>query len=114
MPEEATCHAGLQYVWGRIKVQGKFVAATHAGQFRAAETDGDRWPARLAELARVTGISQQELRQAAENVPVLEAAQRQQVRRLLQRVAATFSEIGEERLALLGRLQRIAEMSSYP
>jgi hypothetical protein len=43
---------------------------------------------------------------------VLDEARRRQVPRLLHRVAATFSEIGEERLSLLGRLQRIAEISS--
>jgi hypothetical protein len=33
------------------------------------------------------------------------------VSRLLQRVVGTFSEIGQERLNLLGRLQHIAEVS---
>jgi len=97
-PQLATCHAGLRYVWGRIEVQGEFVAATHAGQFLDAPPDDATWQARIAELAAATGVDGQKLRQALARVPVLDEARRQQVLRLLQRVAATFSEIGEERL----------------
>jgi excisionase family DNA binding protein len=110
----AICHAGLCYVWGKIEVRGELVAATHAGQFLDAPLDGGEWPARLAELATATGIDEQKLRRALARVPVLDETRRQQVPRLLHRVAATFSEIGEERLNLLGRLRRIAEMTGYP
>jgi excisionase family DNA binding protein len=113
-PRLVTCHAGLCYVWGRIEVQGQFVAATHAGQFLDAPPTGVEWPARLAELAAITGIGEQELRQALDRVAVLDETRRQQVPRLLRRVTATFSEIGEERLTLLGRLRRIGEMTGYP
>jgi excisionase family DNA binding protein len=112
-PRPATCHAGLCYVWGRIEVRGALVAATYAGQFLDAPAEGGEWPARLAELAAVTGIDGHKLRQALAHVPVLDEARLLQVPHLLQRVAATFSEIGEERLNLLGRLRRIAEMTGY-
>lgn len=112
-PSLATCHAGLRYVWGRIEVQGEYVAATHAGQFIDSPPTGDQWQARLAELAGVTGIDQHELRQALAGVPVLDETRRQQVPRLLRRVTATFSEIGEERVSLLGRLRHIAEITEY-
>jgi excisionase family DNA binding protein len=111
-PSLATCHAGLRHVWGRIKVQGEYVGATHAGQFIDSPPTGDRWQARLAELASITGIDQQELRKALAGVPVLDKTRRQQVPRLLRRVTATFSEIGEERLSLLSRLRRIAEITA--
>ena len=112
-PSLATCHAGLRYVWGRIEVHGNFVAATQAGQFLDAPPEGSEWPVRLAELAAAIGIDGQKLRQALAHVPVLDEARLLQVPHLLQRVAATFSEIGEERLNLLGRLRRIAEMTGY-
>ncbi|MEJ2733260.1 MAG: PocR ligand-binding domain-containing protein [Anaerolineae bacterium] len=111
-PMLATCHAGLHYVWGRIEVQGQFVAATHAGQFLATPPDGAAWSAGIAELSAATGVGSSRLHRALASVPVLDEARRRQVPRLLHRVAATFSEIGEERLSLLGRLQRIAEISS--
>jgi excisionase family DNA binding protein len=111
-PQVATCHAGLCYVWGRIEVQGQFVAATHAGQFLDGPPDPEAWSARIAELSAATGIDGGKLQQALAHVPVLDEERRQQVPRLLHRVVATFSEIGQERLNLLSRLQRIAEISS--
>lgn len=110
----ATCHAGLCYVWGRIEVQGRFVGATHAGQFLSAPAGDSARPANLAGLAAATGIDEEKLGQALDGVPVLDEARRRQLPALLQRVATTFSEIGEERLSLLGRLRRIAEMTGYP
>jgi excisionase family DNA binding protein len=112
VPQLAFCHAGLHYVWGRIEVQGEFVAAIHAGQFldRPPLLENG-WQERVSALSISTGLDAQCLRDALSCVPVLEAGRLQQMPRLLARVAATFSEIGEERLSLLGRLRRIAEIS---
>lgn len=115
IPELATCHAGLSYVWGWIEVQGTFVAATHAGQFLARPyIDNSTWSERTAELAAATGLDIQKLQDALERVHILSEDRQRQVPRLLQRVTDTFSEIGEERLSLLGRLQRIAEITGQP
>jgi excisionase family DNA binding protein len=114
-PRLATCHAGLGYVWGRIEIQGEFVAAIHAGQFLAQPPARDRtWPDRISELAEATGVAAQRLQGGLGAVHVLDADQQRKVPHLLRRVAATFCEIGEERLNLLGRLQRIAEITEYP
>jgi excisionase family DNA binding protein len=112
IPLLATCHAGLHCACGRIEVQGQFVAATHAGQFLAGPPDGTVWSAGITELSAATGVGRSRLQRALASVAVLDEDRRQQVPRLLHRVTATFSEIGEERLNLLGRLQRIAEISS--
>jgi excisionase family DNA binding protein len=111
-PLLVTCHAGLGFARGRIEVQGHFVAATYAGQFLNRSPVGKRWPALIEELATATGVASERLLQSLMHVPVLDEERRQQMPRLLHRVAATFSEIGEERLNLLGRLQRIAEISN--
>lgn len=112
-PQIAVCHAGLCYAWGRIEVQGRFVAAIHAGQFLTGLTQSDgSWPERIAELSGVTHLEAQVLHRALERVPVLDGHRQRQVPVLLQRVARTFSELGQERLELLGRLQRIAEIST--
>jgi excisionase family DNA binding protein len=94
VPQLAVCHAGLHYVWGRIEVQGEFVAAIHAGQFldRPPLLENG-WQERVVALSVVTGLETQRLRDALACVPVLEAARLQQVPRLLARVAATFSEM---------------------
>lgn len=110
-PQLAICHAGLCYVWGRILIQGEFVAAIHAGQFLDRPPEDGDWPRRIAELAAATGLDPTELRSCLERVPVLDERRREQVPRLLQRTAVTFSEIGEERLSLLGRLRRISEIT---
>ncbi len=111
-PLLATCHAGLCYVWGRIEVHGKFVAATHAGQFLDAAPDDKAWSIVIEELSTAMDIDREKLQKALACLPVLDEGRRQQVPHLVERVAETFSEIGEERLHLLGRLQRIAEISS--
>lgn len=54
------------------------------------------------------------LRRALASVSLLDRDKQKQVPRLLRRVTETFSEIGDERLSLLGRLLSIAEMTQYP
>jgi len=110
-PQLVTCHAGLRYVWGRIEVQGNFVAATYAGQFLQKPPDGGGWSDRIAELSAAVSLGGQDLCACLERIPVLNEVRQEQIPRLLQRVTATFSEIGEERLNLLVRLQRIAEIT---
>ena len=108
----ATCRAGLRYVWGRIIVRGEFVAATHAGQFRDRKLEGEAWDVDTQALSMSTGVQEGRLQRALASVPVLNDHRQTQVSLLLRRVAATFSEISEERLDLLGRLRRIAEIST--
>jgi ligand-binding sensor protein len=111
VPRWDTCHAGLSYVSAHIEVQGQLVAAIHAGQFLDRPPDEEAWADRVTDLSAVAGVDREELRRALASVWVLDEGRRQQVAPLLHRVAATFAEIGEERLGLLGRLQRIAEIS---
>lgn len=112
IPQPVTCHAGLAYVWGRIEVQGRFLAAVHAGQFLAEEPDTGEWLVRLQRISAGTGVSLRALQQALTDVPVLDERRLEQIPRLLHRIALTFSELGEDRLDLLGRLERIAELST--
>jgi excisionase family DNA binding protein len=107
-----TCHAGLLYAQGRIEVRGQFVAVVDAGQFLDRVPEGDGWPARIRELAAATGLEAARLQDALKQVPVLSADRQRQVAYLLSRVAAALCEIGEERLGLLSRLQRIAEITT--
>jgi excisionase family DNA binding protein len=110
-PLLATCHAGLCYVWGRIEVQGQFVSAIHAGQFLDKSPDMETWSVTIRESSAATGVDEKKLKQALASVAVVDEDRQQQIPRLLHRVAETLSEIGEERLNLLDRLQRIAEIS---
>jgi hypothetical protein len=66
----------------------------------------------LAELSHVCGLRRRQLEKALDSVVVLDTERQDQVSHMLQRVAQTFSEMGEERLNLLARLQRISEIST--
>jgi excisionase family DNA binding protein len=107
------CHAGLLYARGRIAVDNELIATTFGGQFLTGpvEGDGDGPLPRLAALARACGLNEDELRAALPTVHRVEGERTARVIHLLQKAAQTFSEIGQERLSLLNRLRRIAEMT---
>jgi excisionase family DNA binding protein len=108
----ATCHAGLSYLSAPIQVQDRVVALIHAGQFLAGTSEARAGhQGALAELAAATGLEIGKLAQALTAVPRLDGGRLQQVSDLLQRVARALAEMAEERLSLVGRLQRIAEIS---
>ena len=105
------CHAGLRCTGGQIEVREEAVALFCAGQFLEEPAGNGGAADRLAALAKATDLDVGTLRQAWRQVPVLDEGQSQKLSHLVQRVARTFSEIGEERLELLGRLRRIAEIT---
>ena len=108
-----TCHAGLLYVSAPIQVSGQVVAITTGCQFAAQPANGseDSWQVSFPALAAELCLPERELQAAADTVRIVPAGYLPRVSRLLRRVADTFSEIGQERLELLGRLQHTAEMS---
>jgi excisionase family DNA binding protein len=107
------CHAGLLCVSAPIEVGVKRVAITAGCQF-VAQVPGEgqhAWRSNLAALADALGLSESDLRGAADSVRLVPEDYLVRVARLLGRVVETFAEIGRERLELLSRLQYIAEMS---
>ena len=110
--EVRRCHAGLLCGGARITVNGEPVAVTAGCQFIRAGS-GEALIARLPVLAVELGVPEDDLRAAVEHVPQLPDESCARVPQLLRRVAATFSDIGQERLALLDRLQRIAEITTF-
>jgi ligand-binding sensor protein len=107
------CHAGLSCVSIPILVEGRPLAITSGCQFVPEPPDGSEpsWHHNLPSLAANLDLSEAELGDAAGTVRVVTEGQLDRVSRLMQRMVDTFSEIGEERLSLLSRLQHIAEMS---
>lgn len=107
------CHAGLLCVSAPVEVDGQRLAITAGCQFSTQAPDAARrtWRARLPALAADLGLAELDLEDAANRVRVVSEGDLARVSRLLGRVADTFSEIGQERLNLLSRLQHIAEMS---
>lgn len=110
-PELHECHAGLKYARGRIEVQDEFVAMVFAGQ---VVTDDDRvaLKAKVPELAARYNLDEARLGRAVGSVHGVPPDDTPRLVRLLQRVAETLSEVGCERLGLLHKLRRIAEITS--
>jgi Sensory domain found in PocR len=108
-----SCHAGLHCVSFPVTVGGQPVALAAACQFTTAGSNGPgpAWQPDLPGLAAGLGLVESDLRAALDSVRRIPENQLPRVVRLLRRVADTFSEIGQERVKLLGRLEKIAEMS---
>jgi excisionase family DNA binding protein len=107
------CHAGLLCVSAPIEVAGQQVAITAGCQFAAqVSAEGQHtWRDNISTLAAELGLSEGDLRMAADTVRLVPDGSLDRVARLLGRVVETFAEIGQERLSLLSRLQHIAEVS---
>ncbi len=107
------CHAGLLCASSAIAVGGQPVAFAVVCQFTTPgpKSSEPEWQSYLPELAASLDLVEAELRTAAGSVRVLAETHLPRVPRLLWRIADTFSEIGQERVNLLGRLEKIAEMS---
>jgi excisionase family DNA binding protein len=100
------CHAGLLCVSRPIQVSGQMVAIAAGCQFAT-----QNWRSNLPVLASDLGLSERNLVAASSSVQGVTEEYLARISGLLQGMALTFSEIGEERLDLLGRLQHIAEVS---
>lgn len=107
------CHAGLLCASAPIEVSGQHVARTAVCQFVAPTGNGAdlAWQRSVPALAADLGLAERELQAATDSVRVVTQGNLDRVPSLVQKVAETFSEIGQERLNLLSRLQHIAEMS---
>jgi excisionase family DNA binding protein len=111
--EPHTCHAGLLCSSAPIIVNDQQVAITTGCQFATQaldSSDQEGWD-RLSALATELGISLGDLEATASAVRIIPQQSLPRVSHLIERVADTFSEIGQERLELLSRLQHISEMS---
>ena len=106
------CHAGLQCASTPIALGGQPVALIAFCQFVAQSPDATpAWQTNLRILAAGLGLSDDVLRAAADSVPTVSEGHQARITRLLQRVADTFSEIGQERWDFVNRLQTISELS---
>jgi excisionase family DNA binding protein len=107
------CHAGLLYVSFPVVVAGQPQAIAAACQFTSPGPNGadPTWQLHLPELAAGIDLAEAELRAAVGSVRAIPANHLPRISRLLRRVADSFAEIGQERVNLLGRLEKIAEMS---
>jgi excisionase family DNA binding protein len=111
-----TCHAGLLGAGEQITTHGKRVGIVVGCQLDLQGGEGLNpvsWREKLSQLASELDVPQKSLHAAAAGVRTIQPDQLPRLTRLVKQVADTFSKIGEERLALLGRLERIAEITHF-
>ncbi len=111
-----TCHAGLLGTGERIVTHGKWVGNVVGCQLGPPDREGINdvgWKDQLSKLASELNLRERDLHAASAGVRTIRSDQLPRVSRLVKQVADTFSKIGEERLALLGRLERIAEITHF-
>lgn len=111
-PQFYTCHAGLHYARARIEIEGELTAMLFAGQFYLEAPDKPEETERVARLAVEYGIEEGLLMEAIQSMRILPLARHARITEWLEQVASTFEDIGEERAELMGRLQRISQMSA--
>jgi excisionase family DNA binding protein len=113
LPRFRRCHAGLLCASVPVVVGGEIAAGFACCQFLAEDSADalEPWGSTLDTVAVRLELDRAELRAASRSVRALSSAEQARLSRLLKRMALTLSEIGQERSALLGRLQSIAEMT---
>lgn len=109
-PRLEKCHAGLTYARGRITVADKFIGMIFGGQFMVGER-ATLSPEKISRVARACDVDETALRQAAQDLRVVEKGRAAQLLEMLQLIADTFCSIGQERYELMTRLKRVAEIA---
>lgn len=107
-PDFATYFAGFHAVSTPVTLDGELVAVLIADQFYADPPGVDDVQHHIEQLATTHHIDAEELSTAMHDIPILDSNKRSLLGSWLRRVADTFEHIGQERAALVGRLQSIA------
>jgi len=110
-PKFVECHAGLKYARARIEIDGELKAMVIAGQFSLSKPSQPEQDARVKLLADRHGIDAAELAVAARDISVLDDRKVRQIGTWMEKIASTFEYFARERLDLVTRLRRIADMS---
>jgi excisionase family DNA binding protein len=111
-PSFQICHAGLSYKRSLIKTNDQPLAWLIAGQFYITAPDREKEAELIEQLADKHNIPSSQLSEAAQKIPVLKRYQQEKVQEWTPKVANTVQSILCERSSLIGRLQKIAELST--
>lgn len=106
------CHAGLCLHVEAVEIQGQRIAWVLAGQYVLGEGEKDAIGSNAPAIARALGLNQEELVETIRHVHVLSPEDEIRVAGLQKKVAATIVEMVDERLHLLSRLKRIADLAN--
>lgn len=106
-----TCQAGLNYIGAPIFDRDAQVGLFLAGQFYWQPPDPREQAERIRRLAATTGLPVEDLRAAAEEVPVIDPTQHARVETWPFTAAKAVESILHERLCFVERLQQIADLT---
>lgn len=111
-PEFTTCHAGLQCARAQIAVNDVTTSIAVAGQFYTAMPETAVQQQYIKNLAETHGLSATALTKSIRDVPIFSPAKQETLINWLQKIAATFSIIGQERAEMIKRFQDIINISN--
>ncbi len=106
------CHAGLYYQSSAIFIDEKKVAQMISGQFYTSHAFHRNTPERLRQLSEKHGIDLKKLSEAEKSIPILNKQEQAKVVEWTPKVAETIQSFICERVEIMNRLQRIAELST--
>lgn len=110
--EFITCHAGLQCVGAQIEVNDEATSIAVAGQFYTSMPETAVQQQYIKNLADTHGLSAAALTKSIRDVPIFSPAKQEKLINWLQKLASTFSIIGQERAEMIKRFQDIINISS--
>lgn len=111
-PEFTTCHAGLQCARAQIKVNDETTSIAVAGQFYTTMPETAVQQQYIKKLADTHGLSATALTKSLRDVPIFSPAKQENLINWLQKLADTFSVIGQERAEMIKRFQDIINISN--
>ncbi|MDM8520444.1 PocR ligand-binding domain-containing protein [Anaerolineales bacterium HSG6] len=109
----ATCFAGLQYAHARIELEDTQPILLFMGQiFIEPPTPAER-QAHVHRIAEAYSLDEEELIQLSKELSVLDERMQHKIGGWLKKIANLFEQIGQERVDMKKRLQRIAALSRF-
>lgn len=106
------CHAGLECARGRIDVDGNYLGMVFACQFITSEKQRTVLRRNVPALAQECGIDPLKLKRAAKEITITGTERAGKIVTLVEKVAKTFSNIGNRRLELILRLRQVAKLAA--
>ena len=108
-----TCQAGFQYVGAPIFSREEQVGLFLAGQFYWQTPDAREEGERIRRLSSAHGIAFEDLRDAANEIPVVDPALHARVEKWPFAAAQAVQTILQERLCYIERLKQIADLTHF-
>ena len=112
-PKFTTCHAGLHHARARIEVNNVTTSIFIVGQFYTTMPETAVQQQYIKRLAKKHKLNVNALTDAIQNVPIIPPTKQKNLMTWLEKLAGTFSVIGQERAEMIERFQRIIHISDF-